>query len=1049
MNFFFPSASSSTTPSSSPLSSTPPKFSAVSHAVQAQPLRSSPSTASSLPSHTPASSAAATGISSTNLPDIDLSIEVEPSFHGILLGVPEESPGAVFYVTIVLHVRRKPIRASKLQATFDGRIKVQCSDAATFGHEQHRERVLAHRNWTLWEASSNTNVSTGGESKNHIPVGTHYYPLSIQLDGALPPSFSGKHGSVRYFLSADLMRPLFYSDIHTVHELPIGRCLVPDEGCDPQSSLEEGVAPGLSLLPGIGSNTTITHHNTHKELLRYTASSPPIAFLDHELIQLDLALEPLPPGSRIHSISYGLKEIVRYHSSTSGNAADNKCEILYPLGQQTVIIPRDLERERAMSSAGAGASTRQLLELRTNPDLVNVDMVTSLIDVQHRLTCNVAVVLEDPAKRANSNADADMSASDSRKGDASISGSGRSDTRAGQRSGTNGSTNRILSGGGILRRLNLAPQPLAPTLDLVDSTGSTVANNAVLLGELTSSIIAPAPAPATIELNDTPPPPPANLTESTVLEFPIILTSRRPRVTQGMQAQSSPSSHEQSNQRRASQTQLPQHLVLQQSSLPSPISQLQQQQPHVLRVPRRQGSIAGGTAMYSPGPDGDDGQGYYHTITTVVPSSVTSSSTLSVSFPTQTSIPTTPLPAAAGMVTPTETFLPSHPPPTNNIGSGNTNSTDSYGTPAPQHSLHHNRLPPRSGISAGLQAAAEAAAAVAATNSPDISEEPEVLMVSNSPMDEEDDLPTYEDVINNDLQQDIGDSSSISFSWRSGSIDMIGRRQRQPSLATSSYSYQPTPPAGSSVLSMSFQNPRGSFSPGSLASSNTVHSHYYQQYSPPTTQDPLLASSLPPSSVARILSSSPAAPAANIGVRSGNHIRTNSTASDLATSSTFVTHLPTSQPLQQQPPPPQQQQQQSSLHRHASLSHITHGASIHNGGGGVAVRSSTAIMPGSVHTRHRRQTSVSGGGTTISSIMIESLASYGGYLSQVHPSPLATVPVSRSLPVASHFITLDAAVTTATPSVFAVPAIGSSDHVGADGLPPRYHPTSSVVTSPM
>ncbi|KAF9022308.1 hypothetical protein BGZ52_001063, partial [Haplosporangium bisporale] len=185
----------------------------------------------------------------------------------------------------------------------------------------------------------------------------------------------------------------------------------------PLNSLEDTLAPGP---------TTITHHNTHKELLRYTASSPPIAYLEGGIIQIDLALEPLPPGSYIYSIAYGLKETIHYRSSATGNVADNKSETLYPIGQQTVIIPRDQERERSMSSAGAGASTRQLLELRAY------------------------------------------------------------------------------------------------------STGADVANNAVLLGEPTQSIIEPALTPATIELNDAPPPPPPTRIENTILEFPIILTSRYP-----------------------------------------------------------------------------------------------------------------------------------------------------------------------------------------------------------------------------------------------------------------------------------------------------------------------------------------------------------------------------------------------------------------------------------------------------------------------------------------------------------------------------------------
>ncbi|CAO3568142.1 unnamed protein product [Mortierella alpina] len=247
--------------------------------------------------------------------------------------------------------------------------------------------------------------------------------------------------------------------------------------------------------------TTITHHNTHKELLRYTATSPPIAHLEGGLIQVDLALEPLPPGSYVYSIAYGLKELIHYRSSASGNLADNKSEILYPIGQQTVIIPRDLERERSMSSAGAGASTRQLLELRPCPLLTNVDILTPLIEIHHRITCNVAIVLADNT----------------------LNGDHQSDPTAGSSTG----------GGGILRRLNLAPQPLVPNLNLIDSSGAEAVNNAVLLGEPTLSIIEPALMPATVELNDAPPPPPSSQIESTLLEFPIILTSRYPSSARG------------------------------------------------------------------------------------------------------------------------------------------------------------------------------------------------------------------------------------------------------------------------------------------------------------------------------------------------------------------------------------------------------------------------------------------------------------------------------------------------------------------------------------
>ncbi|KAG0235641.1 hypothetical protein B0O80DRAFT_498602 [Mortierella sp. GBAus27b] len=463
-----------------------------------------------------------THTASTNSQDIELLIDIESSFHGVLLGLPDESPGAVLNATAILHVRKKPIRASKLTATFDGRIKVQCSDGATFGPEQYRERVLAHKDWVLWEAGSN-NTHNGSGSKNHIPVGTHYYPLSIQLDGALPPTFSGKHGSIRYVLSTSLLRPIFHSDINTVKEIEVKRCLVSESsglGHDPSldsSSMDLGSllvnhlsragisgtlnGQGEALGPQALSRqplgpTTITHHNTHKELLRYTSSSPPIAHLEGGLIYVDLALEPLPPGSYVYSIAYGLKEMIYYRSSATGNMADNKSEILYPIGQQIVIIPRDQDRERDMASIGAGASTRQLLELRPCPLLTNVDISTPLIEIQHRITCNVAIVLP------SANHEQSSSGGDSQTGGA--------------------------SGGGILRRLNLLPQPLAPSLNLVDSSGVEATNNAVLLGEPTHSIIEPALIPANLELNDAPPPPPPSQIESTVLEFPIILTSRYP-----------------------------------------------------------------------------------------------------------------------------------------------------------------------------------------------------------------------------------------------------------------------------------------------------------------------------------------------------------------------------------------------------------------------------------------------------------------------------------------------------------------------------------------
>ncbi|KAG0261381.1 hypothetical protein DFQ27_003001 [Actinomortierella ambigua] len=1083
-----------------------------SQTVQARAHRLS-STASSPPSpflsSTPASSAAAaaaaaasgTGGSTTHLSDIDLSVEIDPSFHGVLLGVPEESPGAIIYVTIVLHVRRKPIRASKLQATFDGRIKVQCSDGATFGHDQHRERVLAHRDWTLWEASSNSSASTGGESKNHIPVGTHYYPLSIQLDGALPPSFSGKHGSVRYFLSSVLMRPLFHSDIHTLHELPIGRCLVPDESSGPQSSLEEGIAAGLSLLPGIGSATTITHHNTHKELLRYTASSPPVAYLDRELIQLDLALEPLPPGSRIHSISYGLKEIIRYQSSTPGSGVDNKCEILYPLGQQTVIIPRDPERERSMSSAGAGASTRQLLELRTDPDLVNVDMITSLIDIQHRLTCNVAVVLEDPAKRT---ADTNGIRNDNRGLDGSPSQSDSSHALQGQGQSAGNGASSVFSGGSILRRLNLAPQPLAPTLDLVDSTGSTVENHAVLLGELTSSIIAPAPAPATIELNDAPPPPPANLTESTVLEFPIILTSRHPRAMQGMQPQANPPSFQHNQRRPSHQKHLVQpHSVVQghqpqQQQQAQQQQQQQQQQQHVLRIPRRQGSIGGGgTTMYSPGPDGVDGLGSYQALSTVIPSSV-SSSILSTSLSMHMSFPASSLPAA-GMVTPTETCTP-HP-----LSHDTTTLPDARPVQTSQQLLQQqpHRIPTRSGISAGLQAAAAAAAAAAAIAAPEERSPPLVDgMPVEEAVEEEEEPPKYEDVVNDDLQiataglclqyprqqpQEMASSPSMSFSSsHHGPIDMVGRRPRQASLAVSMSSYQASPPP---MVSTSFQYPASSFGPSSMASTSSVLSYHYnqqqqqqqqlyRQFSPPrtavTSTTPTLSSSLSPmpaSSVPRNYSTSPTTP--GLGFR-GGHVRTGSTTSILAASNGALMgghpHPPTAQPLSST------QQPVASLHRHASLGHLAYGSNSSGSGGGTGVPSTTTTMAaaaavrGNGHGRHRRQTSTSSAmamasatatnSTTTSTRMIESLASHGGYLSQAQPPPPLlpslemSLPVSHSLPATSQLVLLDTTESVTTTAVAAAAAAlvtvdGGGEPAEADGSPPRYRPIPLVPPPPM
>ncbi|KAG0056133.1 hypothetical protein BGZ83_006228 [Gryganskiella cystojenkinii] len=518
MNFLFATNSSASTPTTNALS--------CNTSLGPSSAQTSPGAVSPTPP------------SATSLQDLELVIEIESSFHGVLLGMPEESAGAVLNATAILHVRKKPIRAAKLTATFDGRIKVQCSDGATFGPEQYRERVLAHKDWVLWEAGNNAHNTAGSGSKNHIPVGTHYYPLSIQLDGALPPTFSGKHGSIRYILSSTLLRPLFYSDINSIQEIELKRCLVDNVNRNDGASAFQPSQQDLGSLllnqlsiTNLSDNfnynslqarplgdiptgpTTITHHNTHKELLRYTSSSPPVAHLEGGVVLVDLALEPLPPGSYIYSIAYGLKEIIHYRSSASGNAADNKSEILYPIGQQTVIIPRDSEREKTMSSAGAGASTRQLLELRPCPLLMNGDIVTPLVEVQHRITCNVAIVLPDSIRRRNT-----------------LSGS-RNQPGYGGRSETHDTSDNSSGGGGILRRLNLTPQPLAPSLNLVDSTGSDVTNNAVLLGEPTLSIIEPALMPATVELNDAPPPPPLTHIESTLLEFPIIMTSRYPSVT--------------------------------------------------------------------------------------------------------------------------------------------------------------------------------------------------------------------------------------------------------------------------------------------------------------------------------------------------------------------------------------------------------------------------------------------------------------------------------------------------------------------------------------
>ncbi|KAG0326054.1 Arrestin domain-containing protein 2 [Dissophora globulifera] len=510
--------------------------------VDAYTCNASATTATPLvAAHIPASTNTRAATAHSTPPDIEVTIDIESSFHGVLLGLPDESPGAVLNATAILHVRKKPIRASKLTATFDGRIKVQCSDGATFGSEQYRERVLAHKDWVLWEAGTHAGNSSGTGSKNHIPVGVHYYPLSIRLDGALPPTFRGKHGSIRYVLSSTLLRPIFYSDITAVEEIEIKRSLVSESMVTGGQHTLRGTPLGLGSLlaqqpskidmtsalnspsktqrtyppePSFGL-TTIMHHSTHKELLRYTASSPPIAHVEGGLIHVDLALEPLPPGSYVYSIAYGLKEIIHYRSSATGSLSDNKSQILYPIGQQTVIIPRDQDRERSMSSAGAGSSTRQLLELRPCPELTNADIITPLIEIQHRIVCNVVIVLPDLTRSR------------------SLSSGSRPLNDLGREGDSNNQIDHAgaavsSSGGGILKRLNLTPHSLSPSLNLVDSTGSEVANNAILLGKRTHSIIEPALIPASIEINDAPPLPPSSRLESTLLEFPIILTSRYP-----------------------------------------------------------------------------------------------------------------------------------------------------------------------------------------------------------------------------------------------------------------------------------------------------------------------------------------------------------------------------------------------------------------------------------------------------------------------------------------------------------------------------------------
>lgn len=302
-----------------------------------------------------------------NSADFSLSIHVDESFDGILRGCAhDETEGCVLSGELILTVRR-PTKIKGLQTKFVGEIGVNFKTTNSLGvptADGIESRLLCRKVQT--HVGDATNFDSARTTS--FDIGTYKFPFEFYVPGALPHSFQGKHGYIKYELNAFAMRPKMNSDIHTSYPIILRRCLM--NSMDP-------IAPASQFVVG----------KMCSDILSYSATAPSMVYCEGGLLTMDLNIQLRNPEQySVTMVTCGLQE--RTHYRTTGlrsltNQRKQHIEKLYPLGCST-FYPSDHKKYNPTDLHNYNAIFRLCPRVKT-------DTRSPLINVKHNLIIKINI----------------------------------------------------------------------------------------------------------------------------------------------------------------------------------------------------------------------------------------------------------------------------------------------------------------------------------------------------------------------------------------------------------------------------------------------------------------------------------------------------------------------------------------------------------------------------------------------------------------------------------------------------------------------------------
>ncbi|CAO3662582.1 unnamed protein product [Umbelopsis ramanniana] len=297
---------------------------------------------------------------SRNRDDLTATIDIDPSFTGIIYGyADDEAEGCVVKGVCTLHIV-KPCKIRRLFVSLDGKLKVNIkapvSIAPASEGVETRTLISKHKHYH------------GEDGQMEIlQPGDHVYPFEFELPSTLPATFHSKHGHISYRIRLCIHRPMFSNDITAKKEIVLRRCLM-DEWSSGTSSNEQ--------VEGV-----------FEQLMHYNASAPGMTYREGGLVKLNLNFDLLNPyTSSIREITCALQETIQYR--TTGVQAVNahsssKLDVQFPLGRSTFYPSKAPDYD--------SSETHDYNAVFRVWPRVHADTNTKLLKVSHKLVINVSV----------------------------------------------------------------------------------------------------------------------------------------------------------------------------------------------------------------------------------------------------------------------------------------------------------------------------------------------------------------------------------------------------------------------------------------------------------------------------------------------------------------------------------------------------------------------------------------------------------------------------------------------------------------------------------